>query len=228
MNAAAIKEHLSMLMDLEKEIYTQNQVIASLEYKLSGLPDYRQYVKPVYQQASPHYYDDTAANVAFLCLPGAVLLFVLGLLLYDFRGFFWEIALLAFIVGIIAFFISRLNASAAAMGFGAEISTREEKCTLIPSHDRAWCPLPRSQTRNIPGNASLWTRITPSNATHSRERVATDLHTHAHFAQHSRERVAYLSYAMQKAARLVGRPEAYSRVSAAHPRSLAHCCLVLA
>ena len=102
-------------------------------------------------------------------------------------------------------------ASAAAMGFGAEISTREEKCTLIPSHDRAWCPLPRSQTRNIPGNASLWTRITPSNATHSRERVATDLHTHAHFAQHSRERVAYLSYAMQKAARLVGRPEAYSR-----------------
>ncbi len=119
-------------------------------------------------------------------------------------------------------------ASAAAMGFGAEISTREEKCTLIPSHDRAWCPLPRSQTRNIPGNASLWTRITPSNATHSRERVATDLHTHAHFAQHSRERVAYLSYAMQKAARLVGRPEAYSRVSAAHPRSLAHCCLVLA
>jgi len=33
---------------------------------------------------------------------------------------------------------------------------------------------------------------------------------------------------MQKAARLVGRPEAYSRVSAAHPRSLAHCCLVLA
>ena len=41
MNAAAIKEHLSMLMDLEKEIYTQNQVIASLEYKLSGLPDYR-------------------------------------------------------------------------------------------------------------------------------------------------------------------------------------------
>lgn len=93
MNAAAIKEHLSMLMDLEKEIYTQNQVIASLEYKLSGLPDYRQYVKPVYQQASPHYYDDTAANVAFLCLPGAVLLFVLGLLLYDFRGFFWEIAL---------------------------------------------------------------------------------------------------------------------------------------
>ena len=119
-------------------------------------------------------------------------------------------------------------ASAAAMGFGAEISTREEKCTLIPSHDRAWCPLPRSQTRNIPGNASLWTRITPSNATHSRERVATDLHTHAHFAQHSRERVAYLSYAMQKAARLVGRPEAYSRVSAAHPRSLAYCCLVLA
>lgn len=111
MNAAAIKEHLSMLMDLEKDIYTQNQVIASLEYKLSGLPDYRQYVKPVYQQASPHYYDDTAANVAFLCLPGAVLLFVLGLLLYDFRGFFWEIALLAFIVGIIAFFISRLNAS---------------------------------------------------------------------------------------------------------------------
>ncbi|EEQ56197.1 hypothetical protein BLIG_01866 [Bifidobacterium longum subsp. infantis CCUG 52486] len=68
-------------------------------------------------------------------------------------------------------------ASAAAMGFGAEISTREEKCTLIPSHDRAWCPLSRSQTRNIPGNASLWTRITPSNAAHSRECVATDLHT---------------------------------------------------
>ena len=69
MNAAAIKEHLSMLMDLEKEIYTQNQVIASLEYKLSGLPDYRQYVNRIYQQASPHYYDDTAANVAFYVYP---------------------------------------------------------------------------------------------------------------------------------------------------------------
>ena len=49
MNAAAIKEHLKMLMELEKEVYTQNQVIASLEYKLSGLPDYRQYVKPVHK-----------------------------------------------------------------------------------------------------------------------------------------------------------------------------------
>ena len=34
MNAAAIKEHLKMLMELEKEVYTQNQVIASLEYQL--------------------------------------------------------------------------------------------------------------------------------------------------------------------------------------------------
>lgn len=33
MNAAAIKEHLKMLMELEKEVYTQNQVIASLEYQ---------------------------------------------------------------------------------------------------------------------------------------------------------------------------------------------------
>lgn len=48
-------------------------------------------------------------------------------------------------------------ASAAAMGFGAEISTREEKCTLIPSHDRAWCP-----------PAPL------SNAQHSRKCVALD------------------------------------------------------
>ena len=39
MNAAAIKEHLKMLMELEKEVYTQNQVIASLEYQLSCLPD---------------------------------------------------------------------------------------------------------------------------------------------------------------------------------------------
>lgn len=57
---------------------------------------------------------------------------------------------------------------------GAEISTREEKCTLIPSHDRAWCPLPRSQTRNIPGNASPQTSIhtptlrnIPGNASHT-------------------------------------------------------------
>ena len=35
MNAAAIKEHLKMLMELEKEVYTQNQVIASLEYQLA-------------------------------------------------------------------------------------------------------------------------------------------------------------------------------------------------
>ena len=39
MNTAAIKEHLKMLMELEKEVYTQNQVIASLEYQLSCLPD---------------------------------------------------------------------------------------------------------------------------------------------------------------------------------------------
>ena len=55
---------------------------------------------------------------------GAVLLFVLGLLLYDFRGFFWEIALLAFIVGIIAFFISRLNASDAQHSADVESKKR--------------------------------------------------------------------------------------------------------
>ena len=36
----------------------------------------------------------------------------------------------------------------------------------------------------------------------------------------SRERVAYLSYAMQKAARLVGRPEAYARADCRHQHSL--------
>lgn len=52
------------------------------------------------------------------------MLFVLGLLLYDFRGFFWEIALLAFIVGIIAFFISRLNASDAQHSADVESKKR--------------------------------------------------------------------------------------------------------
>lgn len=53
MNAAAIKEHLKMLMELEKEVYTQNQVIASLEYQLSCLPDAHRYTRPVYTEQTP-------------------------------------------------------------------------------------------------------------------------------------------------------------------------------
>ena len=52
MTAAAIKEYLGMVVELEKEVYTQNGVIASLEYKLSTLPGYRQYTKPVYDKVT--------------------------------------------------------------------------------------------------------------------------------------------------------------------------------
>ena len=111
MTAAAIKEYLGMVVDLEKEVYTQNRLIASLEYKLSALPGYRQYKKPVYQKLSPGYRDDTAGMVAALCLSGAVLLFVFGLILHFFREFFWEVAIFAAIIGAVALAISMTNAA---------------------------------------------------------------------------------------------------------------------
>lgn len=114
MTAAEIKEYLGMVVELEKEVYTQNRVIASLAYKLSALPGYRQYTKPVYNKVTLSHYDGgTADMVAFMCLPGAVLLFVLGLILHFFREFFWEIAVFALIVGLIALAISMVNAAEA-------------------------------------------------------------------------------------------------------------------
>ena len=72
MTAAEIKEYLGMVVELEKEVYTQNRVIASLAYKLSALPGYRQYTKPVYNKVTLSHYDGgTADMVAFMCLPGA-------------------------------------------------------------------------------------------------------------------------------------------------------------
>ena len=109
MTAAEIKEYLGMAANLEKEVYTQDRVIALLEYRLSGLLGYRQYAKPVYKESAPGYYDDTAGMIAFMCLPGAALLFVIGLLLYDFRDFFWEVAIFAGVVGLIAYLISKMN-----------------------------------------------------------------------------------------------------------------------
>lgn len=65
MNAAAIKEHLKMLMELEKEVYTQNQVIASLEYQLSCLPDAHRYTRPVYTEANSNY---QISGLTWLCM----------------------------------------------------------------------------------------------------------------------------------------------------------------
>ena len=114
MTAAEIKEYLGMVVELENEVYTQNRVIASLAYKLSALPGYRQYTKPVYNKVTLSHNDGgTADMVAFMCLPGAVLLFVLGLILHFFREFFWEIAVFALIVGLIALAISMVNAAEA-------------------------------------------------------------------------------------------------------------------
>lgn len=110
MTAAEIKEYLCMVVELEKEVYTQNRVIASLAYKLSALPGYRQYTKPVYNKVTLSHYDvGTADMVAFMCLPGAALLFFIGALLYEFRDFFWEMGCLAGIVGLIAFFIVKMS-----------------------------------------------------------------------------------------------------------------------
>ena len=110
MTAAEIKEYLCMVVELEKEVYTQNRVIASLAYKLSALPGYRQYTKPVYNKVTLSHYDGgTADMVAFMCLPGAALLFLIGALLYEFRDFFWEMGCLAGIVGLIAFFIVKMS-----------------------------------------------------------------------------------------------------------------------
>lgn len=73
MNAAAIKEHLKMLMELEKEVYTQNQVIASLEYQLSCLPDAHRYTRPVYTEANSNY---QISGLTWLCF-GSALIFLL-------------------------------------------------------------------------------------------------------------------------------------------------------
>ena len=75
MTAAAIKEYLGMVVDLEKEVYTQNGVIASLEEKLSYLPDARRYKKPVYSEIKPHY---QPSGLALLCFGGAVLFLLLA------------------------------------------------------------------------------------------------------------------------------------------------------
>lgn len=56
-----------------------------------------------------HYDGGTADMVAFMCLPGAALLFLIGALLYEFRDFFWEMGCLAGIVGLIAFFIVKMS-----------------------------------------------------------------------------------------------------------------------
>lgn len=136
MTAAAIKEYLGMVVELEKEVYTQNGVIASLEYKLSTLPGYRQYTKPVYDKVTLSHYDGgTADMVAFMCLPGAVLLFVLGLILQFFREFFWEIAAFALIVGLIALAISMVNAADAQ--HGADVQSKKNYDNAVKAYNEA-------------------------------------------------------------------------------------------
>lgn len=90
MTAAEIKEYLGMVVELEKEVYTQNGVIASLEYKLVCMPGYHQYEKPVYTKpCRPDNFDDTAGMVAFMCLPSAVVLVLLGFIIYFFDEVFF-------------------------------------------------------------------------------------------------------------------------------------------
>ena len=130
MNAAAIKEHLKMLMELEKEVYTQNQVIASLEYQLSCLPDAHRYTRPVYTEANSNY---QISGLTWLCF-GSALIFLLlapvsdaiinsdwgimGLLLFPIllifylaRSFAIPCAIFLFAAGIIVFFVERNNQS---------------------------------------------------------------------------------------------------------------------
>ncbi|MFR8409198.1 MAG: hypothetical protein ACLVA8_07080 [Faecalibacterium prausnitzii] len=129
MNAAAIKEHLKMLMELEKEVYTQNQVIASLEYQLSCLPDAHRYTRPVYTEANSNY---QISGLTWLCF-GSALIFlfctcirrhhqfrlrIMGLLLFPIllifylaRSFAIPCAIFLFAAGIIVFFVERNNQS---------------------------------------------------------------------------------------------------------------------
>ncbi len=69
MTAAEIKEYLGMVVELEKEVYTQNRVIASLAYKLSALPGYRQYTKPVYNKVTLSHYDGGTADMVAFYVP---------------------------------------------------------------------------------------------------------------------------------------------------------------
>ena len=114
MTAAEIKEYLGMVVELEKEVYTQNGVIASLEYKLVCMPGYHQYEKPVYiKPCRPDNFDDTAGMVAFMCLPSAVVLVLLGFIIYFFDEVFFLLASWAFVIGVIALIIYGLQRMAA-------------------------------------------------------------------------------------------------------------------
>ena len=136
MTAAEIKEYLGMVVDLEKEVYTQNRVIVSLEQKLAALPGYRQYTKPVYDKVTLSHYDGgTADMVAVMCLPGAVLLFVLGLILHIFRDFFWEMAVLALVVGLIALAIRMINAADAQ--HSADAQSKKNYDNAIKAYNEA-------------------------------------------------------------------------------------------
>ena len=73
--------------------------------------------------------------VAFMCLPGAVLLFVLGLILQFFREFFWEIAAFALIVGLIALAISMVNAADAQ--HGADVQSKKNYDNAVKAYNEA-------------------------------------------------------------------------------------------
>lgn len=154
MNAAAIKEHLKMLMELEKEVYTQNQVIASLEYQLSCLPDAHRYTRPVYTEANSNY---QISGLTWLCF-GSALIFLLlapvsdaiinsdwgimGLLLFPIllifylaRSFAIPCAIFLFAAGIIVFFVERNNQSDAR--YAAKQQSKKSYETAMATYNRA-------------------------------------------------------------------------------------------
>lgn len=154
MNAAAIKEHLKMLMDLEKEVYTQNQVIASLEYQLSCLPDAHRYTRPVYTEANSNY---QISGLTWLCFGNALiflllapvsdaiinsdwgimglLLFPILLIFYLARSFAIPCAIFLFAAGIIVFFVERNNQSDAR--YAAKQQSKKSYETAMATYNRA-------------------------------------------------------------------------------------------
>lgn len=156
MNAAAIKEHLKMLMELEKEVYTQNQVIASLEHQLSCLPDAHQYTKPIYTEFKSNYqisgHTWLCFGCALICLLLApvsdaiinsdwgigimsLLLFPILIFSYVARSFAIPCAIFFFVIGTIIFFIEKAEKTEARLD--AQIQSKKSYETSLATYNRS-------------------------------------------------------------------------------------------
>lgn len=108
MTAAEIKEYLGMCVELEKEIYTQNRTISSLDKQIQNLGYYKRFAKP--QKPKMQYIDNNGAGSAgywgrILLILGCSSIAVAFLFQSD---FFLECGILSAIIGVALFLVSHL------------------------------------------------------------------------------------------------------------------------